>query len=71
MILIVFFAGFLHAKCPESDLNRDCMVDLLDVQVFTRQWMAPAEIIADLNADNTINLCDFALLAGQWNTTRG
>jgi len=67
LTLTAFLVGFLYAKCPEGDLNRDCLVDLLDVQLFARQWPAPPESIANLNADDIINLYDFALLADQSN----
>ena len=65
LALTAFWVGLLYAKCPEGDLNRDCRVDLLDMQVFARQWPAPPKSIADLNADDIINLYDFALLADQ------
>src|SRR4030042_2841114 len=67
LILTVFLVGSLYSKCPESDLKRDCLVDLPDVQIFDVQWLAPPESIADLNTDKEVNLYNFALLAEQGN----
>jgi len=67
LILTVFWVGSLYSKCPESDLSRDCLVDLPDVQVFDVQWLAPPKSIAELNADDIIKLYDFALMADQSN----
>ena len=36
-------AGSARAGCPPGDLNGDCRVDLLDVQVLARQWLTPSE----------------------------
>ena len=69
LTLTAFLVGFLYAKCPEGDLNRDCLVDLLDVQVFARQWLTLLESSADLDDDGKVNIRDFALLAEQWHQT--
>jgi len=66
LTLTAFLVG-LYAKCPEGDLNRDCLVDFLDVQVFAGQKPVPLESIASLKADNIMNLYDFVLLADQSN----
>jgi len=66
LTLTAFFVSFLYAKCPEGDLNRDCLVDFLDVQVFAGQWLAPPESFADLNDDEQVDIYDFTILAEQW-----
>ncbi|MGD8499585.1 MAG: dockerin type I domain-containing protein, partial [Phycisphaerales bacterium] len=63
---IAYLTGSVHARCPQGDLNRDCQVDLLDVQVFAEQWLAPPGSSADLNADDEVNMDDLVLLAEQW-----
>ena len=66
LVIVVSFTGSVKADCPQADLNRDCLVDLLDVQVFSEQWLAPPESIADLNSDEQVNIHDFTILASQW-----
>ena len=47
-------------------MNRDCRVDLLDVQIFADQWLANSQSSADLTGDDGVNMHDFALLAAHW-----
>ena len=57
------FIGSVKADCPEGDLNRDCQVDLLDVQILAEHWLANPQSSADLTGDDGVNMHDFALLA--------
>jgi len=66
LILIAALLGSVKAECPVGDLNRDCQVNFLDMQVFAEQWLAPPESLADLNRNDEVNMNDFALLADQW-----
>ena len=66
LILTLFGAGSVYAKCPVGDLNRDCRVDLLDMQLFAQMWLAPSECSADLDGDFRVDMDDFALLTQQW-----
>ncbi|UCG46478.1 MAG: lamin tail domain-containing protein [Phycisphaerales bacterium] len=66
LLLAVSCAGVVIAACPEADLNRDCTVDLLDVQLLAEQWLEPPEQPADLDSDDEVNMDDFAILAGLW-----
>ena len=71
LLLSLFLAGSVHAGCPADDLNGDCRIDFLDVQIFAGQWLEPsgsdAEASnADLDGVDGVNLSDFALLAGNW-----
>lgn len=58
--------GFMPA-----DINRDCYVDMLDLEELARQWLAdgPAEKY-DLFRDegNTVNFRDYAVFAQHWAT---
>jgi len=51
LILAIFFVSSLEAKCPVGDLNGDCKVNFLDMQVFAEQWLVVPESPADLNGD--------------------
>jgi len=67
----VSLAGSVKADCPASDLNGDCRVDLLDVQVLAGQWLAPSESCpetgcADLDGVDGVNMSDLAMLARNW-----
>jgi len=66
LALAVLFASFVRANCPGGDLNRDCEVNLQDLQVLAEQWLASAESSADLNGDYEVGMADFALLANSW-----
>jgi hypothetical protein len=66
LLLAVSWTGSVIAACPEADLNRDCIVDLLDVQRLAEQWLEPPEQPADLDSDDEVNMDDFAILAGLW-----
>jgi hypothetical protein len=71
LVITVSLAGSVQADCPAGDLNGDCQVDMLDVQVFAEQWLEPSGRCSDANcADlddvNGVNMSDFAMLAGNW-----
>jgi len=64
-------AGSVHAGCPAGDLNGDCRVDFLDLQVFTGQWLEPSGSgvetnYADLDGADGVNMSDLALLVRNW-----
>lgn len=59
------------AGCPAGDLNGDCRVDFLDVQIFSGQWLEPSGSgiemnFADLDGADGVNMSDFALLVRNW-----
>ncbi|MEA3224528.1 MAG: lamin tail domain-containing protein, partial [Planctomycetota bacterium] len=67
----VLSSGSVRANCPPGDLNGDCRVDLLDVQILANQWLTPSESCpevgcADLDGVDGVNMSDFALLSGNW-----
>jgi hypothetical protein len=53
---------------PAADINSDCTVDYLDLDIMADQWLktAPPALTGDLNTDNKVNLKDFAKLAQGW-----
>jgi hypothetical protein len=64
--LIVLFGGsLLVAGCPESDLNKDCRVNIYDFAIFAEQWME-AEGSADLDGLNGVDAADLFLLTDNW-----
>jgi hypothetical protein len=71
LVLSIFLVGSVYAECPAGDLNGDCRIDFLDVQVFAKQWLEPSGSNAeannaDLDGVDGVNLSDFALLVGNW-----
>jgi hypothetical protein len=38
LILSLSLIGSARAVCPSGDLNGDCYVDMLDIQIFAEQW---------------------------------
>ncbi|HUT46835.1 MAG TPA: chitobiase/beta-hexosaminidase C-terminal domain-containing protein, partial [Sedimentisphaerales bacterium] len=70
-VLSMSLAGSVHAGCPAGDLNGDCRVDFLDLQVFTGQWLEPSGSgvetnYADLDGADGVNMSDLALLVRNW-----
>jgi hypothetical protein len=47
-----------------GDLNNDCVVDLLDLDEMSFEWLGIGQ--ADLNGDSIVNFFDFAILAQNW-----
>ncbi|MHC4354061.1 MAG: lamin tail domain-containing protein, partial [Planctomycetota bacterium] len=71
VVAAAFSVGSVKADCPSGDLNGDCRVDLLDVQILAGQWLAPSESCpdtgcADLDGVDGVNMSDLALLARNW-----
>ena len=70
-LLNISLIGSVHAGCPAGDLNGDCRVDFLDVQIFSGQWLEPsgssAETnYADLDGVDGVNMSDLALFVRDW-----
>ena len=57
-------------SCPVGDLNKDCRVDWQDVQILAGQWLTDPVCwgfgCPDLDADDIVNLGDFAWLGENW-----
>jgi hypothetical protein len=55
---------------PENDLNGDCVVDYLDLELMAGQWLdvgaEGALPAADANGDGQVTMPDFARLANTW-----
>lgn len=60
--------GDINNPWPVGDLNRDCIVDMLDMQLLTDQWLSECDWLnwncsgADLNFDGTVNNIDLGML---------
>ncbi|NIN36199.1 MAG: hypothetical protein GTO60_14315, partial [Gammaproteobacteria bacterium] len=73
-VLSISLIGSTHAGCPAGDLNGDCRVDFLDLQVFTGQWLEPSASgvetnYADLDGADGVNMSDLALFVQSWHQT--
>jgi hypothetical protein len=53
---------------PAADVNSDCSVDYLDLNVMAAQWLltVPPTRSTDFNADSKVDMKDFAKLAQGW-----
>jgi len=51
---------------PVADLSGNCVVDYVDVEIMASDWLCNDALAADLNADNRVNLKDYAILVGVW-----
>ena len=71
LILTAYLTTSVFAR-PQlaGDLNSDYTVDFKDLWIFARQWLDPACIILDCEAnlddDDGVNMTDLALLAQNW-----
>ncbi|MBN1846664.1 MAG: CotH kinase family protein, partial [Sedimentisphaerales bacterium] len=52
--------------CPIGDLNGDCKVNLLDLDILVGLWLCDQGGRADLDNNQRINTNDFARLAQNW-----
>jgi len=71
LILAFFLIGSASAVCPSGDLNGDCYVDMLDIQIFAEQWLEPSDPnsepnYADFDGVGGVNMSDFGLLTQNW-----
>lgn len=52
---------------PEGDFNRDCSIDLLDLQIFVEEWLNECDWLnwncrgSDLDFDGTVDFHDYAI----------
>ena len=52
---------------PACDLNDDCKVDYLDLEIMSGEWLAGgADLAADVNTDSVVDMKDYAILADMW-----
>ena len=55
---------------PLADLDDNCIVDYLDLDTLVGEWLLETDVdttlTVDLNADDVIDLADFAVLADEW-----
>lgn len=65
---VILTVDFAPADCPDTDLNSDCFVDIVDLSIFANQWLAPPAQPADFDIDGYVNMDDFTIIARQWHT---
>jgi len=52
---------------PAADLSRNRIVDYLDIEILSNEWLSSGtELAADLYEDDTVDLKDYAELADAW-----
>jgi len=57
--------------CPLGDLTGDCLVSVVDLQLFAEQWLESFGLCGghsccDLDRSDGVQLEDYAILAGNW-----
>jgi len=66
-IILLFSHSASAVICPLGDLDGNCKVDLVDVQMLTVRWLDPACAAPDCEADLVpglgVNLLDYVQLA--------
>ena len=68
-VLSISLFGSAQAGCPAGDLNGDCRIDFLDVQILAGHWLEPSDAetnYADLDGADGVNMSDLALLVSHW-----
>jgi hypothetical protein len=54
-------------EVPPGDLNLDGRVDLLDLQLFTRDWLKhQSGLNGDLDGNGKVDFNDFGILGENW-----
>jgi hypothetical protein len=52
---------------PPCDLNDDCTVNYLDLEILAGDWLADnADLATDINEDSAVDLKDYTILADMW-----
>jgi subtilisin family serine protease len=59
-------AGRLYKWPPITDLDGDGFIDLGDIAVFTKYWLAEPNTPADFDGDDAVDFTDFAELGLAW-----
>jgi hypothetical protein len=60
--------GDANHPWPEGDLNRDCSINILDIEILVHQWLNECNLLnwncsgTDLNSDGITNFVDYAEL---------
>ena len=70
-VLGILLSGSVYSSCPDGDLNGDCRIDFMDIQILTGQWLEPSAggVQAnggDLDGVEGVNFTDFALSVDNW-----
>ncbi len=65
LVLTLLSVIAAEAGCPIGDLNDDCAVNWLDLDILAHHWLDFTPGQADIDG-NGVTLSDYALLAGTW-----
>lgn len=68
-VLLCCFGGLALAQCPPGDLNGDCRVDALDLELLAAQWLNEPNDVDRLDGAAVVNAADLAVLANHWRQT--
>lgn len=69
LLFAFLLAPAVAPASPLGDINKDCSVDLQDVQEFCGQWLSqdcPGSYCANLDGVGAVDMADLALLAKNW-----
>ncbi|MBW8002449.1 MAG: hypothetical protein FVQ80_10575 [Planctomycetes bacterium] len=72
ILLLLSFTVQTNAICPIGDLNSDCTINFLDVQLFGAQWLdssCSGPSCADFDGIAGVNLTDYSMLTKNWAKT--
>ncbi|HPS55808.1 MAG TPA: CotH kinase family protein, partial [Sedimentisphaerales bacterium] len=74
LIIIAIASAVCSADCEglvTADLNGDCKVDFVDLEVLAENWLDITCVTPDCQADidglGNVNLVDFAIMVDNWN----
>ena len=65
LVLTLLLVISVEAGCPIGDLNNDCAVNWLDLDILAGHWLGLTPGQGDIDG-NGVTLSDYALLAGTW-----
>lgn len=70
VVLPVFLFGPAAVGCPVGDIDKNCRIDLADIQEFAQKWLEEGVCTdsdcANLDGVGVVNMSDFAKLAEHW-----
>jgi hypothetical protein len=66
---VLLLNGIASAACPAGDIDGDCRVNFADILELSVQWLNEGctdSPCADLNADDSIDMLDYAAVSAHW-----
>ncbi|MBI9019229.1 MAG: lamin tail domain-containing protein [Phycisphaerae bacterium] len=65
-IITCLISCYAFAACPAGDINKDCIVNIEDLEILAWQWLSDGTSPANLDQQGKVDLADLAILSKNW-----